>query len=129
MIQTTIWDRDRETGRPVPIPPELLDRVAAASKFLETELRDLAEHFDIQVGWRFRETAPGVTDVLLDLETRGGGVLSAQYPAAEFSDTDELHRRLRRTLWHFSQVLSNVIKHDFERIGKDLRQLVAALGA
>lgn len=129
MIHTKIWDRDRETGLPVVIAPDLRDRIEEASKFVEGELTDLAGHFDISVGWRFETTTPGVVDVLLDITTRGGGVTSARHPSAVFFDTPELHRRLRRTLWHFSQILSGIIGRDFDRIRERLHQFVASLGA
>ncbi|AWM35940.1 hypothetical protein GobsT_63250 [Gemmata obscuriglobus] len=129
MLRTTIQTRDETTGVELPISADLREKVRRATEFLESELREVAEKFEIELRWWFVPESGGDLRPGFDLTTpnvsgnKDIGVVACSFDAGELKDDDSMRRALRQPLWHFSRALSGVLKEELARIRRDLTAL------
>lgn len=129
MLRTTIQTRDETTGEELPIPTDLREKVRRATNFLESELREVAEKFEIELKWWFVPESGTAFRPGFDLTTpnlagnKDIGVMACSFGSDELKDDDSMRRALRQPLWHFSRALSGILKEELERIRRDLTAL------
>ena len=129
MLRTTIQTRDETTGEELSLPADLLEKVQRATNFLEAELREVAEKFEIELKWWFVPERGGALRPGFDLTTpnlagnKDIGVMACSFAPDELRDDDSMRRALRQPLWTFSRALSGVLKQELARIRRDLTAL------
>jgi hypothetical protein len=127
MLRTTIQTTDEETGKELPIPPDLRAKVQRAADTLAEVLRKVGEKFDIKARWYF-DRGPGQDfEVWLSLWAEGmeGKGILFPFPRADLQDAQSTRRTLWKPIGFIIPPLSEQVDRDFARIRRDLDALVA----
>ena len=119
MLRTTIETTD-DSGKELPIPPDLRAKVERASQVVATDLAKLGEKFLIEVRWRFDRDDSGFC-VRLDFRTAHNGH-SVSVPLEKLKSEDDTRRWLWKPLWALSELLSGELDLELRRIREDLRE-------
>lgn len=123
MLRTIIQTQEEGTGKELPIPADLLDRVQRAAGILEQMLHKVGEKFDIEARWWF-EPRKGDFAVFLGLTGASGEVLTSEFPVADLGDDDSI----RRWLWTPTGTFVNILSEELDRYIADIfRGIYAAL--
>jgi hypothetical protein len=127
MLHTIIQTRHERTGKELPIPADLLERVQRADGILKEMLHKVGEKFEIKARWWFDPNPGGDFEVLLSLWTEGmegqGGLFP--FPKADLEDAEATRHTLRKSIGLIIPPLSAQVDRDFARIRRDLEVLAA----
>jgi hypothetical protein len=128
MLRTTIQTTDKE-GKELSIPPELRARVDRAAKLLNELLRGVGAKFNIDVNWRFGQASGHGITLLLELVAPQGGLagvatVTCPFPKEALGTDESIRRHLWAPIKALTDILSEEVDREFERLRNNLDALV-----
>ena len=127
MLSTTIQTVEEGTGKPQPIPEELLAKVQRADSILKTLLYKVGEKFDIKARWWFDPGAHNQFDVMLSLSTAEQGTCYP-FPKNDLRDDETIRHRLWTPIGFLIPHLEEQVDRNFENVRRGLQALTATSG-